>query len=379
MKSKTYKLYRDAKRRGNREEAAELRYRLEQSARTFVSKYTKNKAWLARPVSVAARLLESKKFKQHLSEVIRAFFPEDASVPKRRLRRLNRDVRFTEFQYRMSPEEYFRYRFENLSKYGRQTYVGDIELNEAFRRLSDPEERGIIIDKYKTYCFFEPYFHRKAILVNGEADRAKLREFCEENDVFFVKPLLQYGGQGVCRIVLERDGSLEQRLTELLSSAPMIVEQPIRQAEAMACFHPQSINTIRVVSARIDGRTEIVQTSVRLGTGGSVVDNGCLSASVDPELGIITSPGREAYSSGLFIRHPDTGEQILGRQIPDWDKLLALVMELTSHLKRQRIVGWDLAYSTEGWVMVEANSQPAIQILAGNGVGMRDVFARMIR
>ena len=121
MKSKTYKLYRDAKRRGNREEAAKLKYRLEQSARTFVSKYTKNKAWLARPASVAARLFESKKFKQHLNEVIRAYVPEGSSVPKRRLRRLHRDVRFTEFQYRVNAEEYFRYRFENLSKYGRQT------------------------------------------------------------------------------------------------------------------------------------------------------------------------------------------------------------------------------------------------------------------
>ena len=81
----------------------------------------------------------------------------------------------------------------------------------------------------------------------------------------------------------------------------------------------------------------------------------------------------------LYLNHPDTGEQILGSQIPAWDDLLELVKLLAKKFKKQRIVGWDMAYSTDGWVIVEANSHPHIQVLAGNGIGVRKLFEEMVK
>jgi hypothetical protein len=54
-----------------------------------------------------------------------------------------------------------------------------------------------------------------------------------------------------------------------------------------------------------------------------------------------------------------------------------MVLELADMLKKQRIVGWDMAYSVDGWLMVEANTNPGLQILAGDGVGVRGMFERI--
>ena len=45
----------------------------------------------------------------------------------------------------------------------------------------------------------------------------------------------------------------------------------------------------------------------------------------------------------------------------------------------QRIVGWDLALSVDGWVIIEGNTRPGLQVLAGDGVGVRSILERITR
>ncbi len=371
--------YREAKRRGETEAAAELKRKMEMGARGILSRYTQGRALLSSILAFLVRVTESRRGREELAATMAAYASAEQLGSARWRRRVRRDIYFTEFYNRISADEYFRYHFEDLSKTGRRSYVGDTELVETFRRMDDPEEAQILYDKYRSYQFFTPYYKREAILITGEQDEALFRAFCERHPCFFAKPLSQCGGHGVRRLTVGTDGSPETLFRQLLAEDAVILEEPILQGAEMARFHPQSINTVRVVTARVDGEIRIVQTSVRLGTGESVVDNGCLSAAVDPGTGLITTPGRAAHEKGLYLRHPDTGEQILGSRIPEWEALLAQVKEQAALLRRQRVVGWDMAYSREGWLIVEANSHPAIQILAGNGVGMRPVFREITR
>ena len=66
---------------------------------------------------------------------------------------MKRDIYYSEFEYRMNPDEYCRYHFENLSRKGRNSYVSVRELTDRFKKIGDKEERGIVWDKYKAYCF----------------------------------------------------------------------------------------------------------------------------------------------------------------------------------------------------------------------------------
>lgn len=343
-----------------------------------ISRYTQDRAILSRLVAFYVRITETKDGREELEKVLGDFATPEQLLDHRRRRQIIRDIYYSKFFYRMRAEEYFRYHFEDLSPAGRRSYVSEWEIWESFASIMDSEESRILEDKYQFYQNVSSWFKREAIRLSGDSDRDLFIDFCSRHTCFFVKPLSSCGGRGVRRLTVGPDGDAEALFQQLLADGSCILEEPIRQREEMARFHPESINTIRIVTARINGQPELVQTSVRMGVGSSVVDNGCLSSSVDLQSGIITTPGRAAHSKGLYLFHPDTGMQILGSQIPEWGKLLEQTMEQFSHFPRQRVIGWDMAYSDAGWIVVEANAIPDIQILAGNGIGMRRVLEEII-
>ena len=356
--------------------------RYEKKAITMISRRTYGKTVLAYFFSFAYRLLCSSESDEEINSIIKAHVSEKKWNNKEWLSHIKRDIYFTVFYNRINADEFFRYQFETLSETGRHAYVGIAETLDAYRKLDDPEEQKILENKYNTYCFFKDYYKREAIQINGFEDAASFYDFCSRNSEFFVKPLSMGNGIGICSFNVGRDGDKEALFKKIINRCPVIIEQPIRQAEEMAKYHPRSVNTIRVVTVQKEGIVRIVQTSVRLGVGDAIIDNishSGLSAAVDTGSGIIITPGRAAHRKELFLRHPDTNEQIIGNRIPDWENLLQLVKLLASKFGKQRIIGWDMAYSVEGWVVVEANSHPGIQILAESGVGVREVFEDIIR
>ena len=57
-----------------------------------------------------------------------------------------------------------------------------------------------------------------------------------------------------------------------------------------------------------------------------------------------------------FEKHPDSGIDIIGFEIPRWKEAISLAKELATVVKGQRYIGWDLALTEKGWVMVEGNA-----------------------
>lgn len=294
---------------------------------------------------------------------------------------LKKDIIFSDLYYGIDPEEYLRYGFEKLSEYARWQYVGDRERSPRMHSISDPEAYEILKDKVRAYEKFKDYYKRDVIAVNSVEDLDKFEAFVAKHKEFIVKPNRAYGGRGIYRDEIKPDDDAKKILMDMISKHEhgTVIEELIIQAPEMAKFHPGSVNTIRLVTYNDKGKIRIVQTSVRIGLGDSVVDNGCLSSGVDIETGIIVTPGRCAHRKGLYVIHPETNIQILGSKIPQWEGLLKLAYELPNILPKQKIIGWDLALSTDGWVMIEANGAPMIQILAGEGVGMRKIYDEITR
>lgn len=303
-------------------------------------------------------------------------------IAGREKRRMALDVLFCRFYYWINTDEYFRYKFMNLSDCGRKEYVGDMELIYELKKQNDPAAYPILRTKDITAETFKEYFKRECIRIEGKKDIDKFRDYCSRHEKFVVKPLAgSYGGKGVRIITISEENPVDTVFRNLLAEMkknPYMLEEVIEQDPGMAKFHPQSVNTIRLVTINENRNVEIVQACVRIGMGDSVVDNGCLSSSVDIEHGIVTSLGRCAHKAGLYAFQPDTGEQIIGAKIPKWEELKKQIVDMANVLPNQRVIGWDLALSTKGWVMVEGNSHPAIQTLSGEGVGARELFNRLL-
>ncbi|MDO5548123.1 MAG: sugar-transfer associated ATP-grasp domain-containing protein [Eubacteriales bacterium] len=312
-------------------------------------------------------------FEQKFETTIQRFIPREQQKNKEYINKLKEDMLFCSMYYGIDPEEYGRYQFEDLSDIARKRFVGKQEIVSVLKTLETPETRALFQDKFEAYNTFKKYYKREIIKVDA-AHRDVFDAFCENHDIGIVKPYNSRQAMGVHKVSLKTSEQCEQAFQQIVEQGTCVVEEVINQGYEIAKFHPESVNTVRVITCFRDNIAKVVICTARFGTGDSIVDNHCISAGVDLDTGIIVTPAREAKKSGMHLNHPDTGYQIIGTKLPQWNELMNLMKELAQIVPEQRVVGWDMAYSIDGWVVVEGNTRPALQLLAGAGMGVRDIF-----
>lgn len=316
-------------------------------------------------------------------EAIRDFVPDAGPAEKKKLLR---DIKYCRVRYSMSPAEYFLFRFPDRTPAQRELYVSHVERRKLTNALNSTNEAWKILkDKYASYETFREFYGRDAICVGGEKAGTDGSDafygFVKKHSRFIVKPLDATRGEGI--YIADLTGKdPEEFFREKLAGKKSCVEELIRQAPEMGHFHPESVNTVRIVTWLDGDDAEIVFALVRMGCGGSVVDNagaGGIIAAVDADTGVVRSAGLRESGSAVYETHPDTGAQIRGTRIPMWEELREIAARAAKTLPEQRWIGWDFALSKDGWVIVEANQSPSfvgIQMCMDRGV--RDLVNRTI-
>jgi hypothetical protein len=194
----------------------------------------------------------------------------------------------------------------------------------------------------------------------------------------FCKPLAGFGGQGAFRIsrediheILGKNNVVINRINDLVIF-PMILNEVIESHPLIAEFHPESLNTLRMITV-IKGSTPYILASfLRLGTGSNLMDNyrvGGIIVQVDKATGKITKTGYQKSTFGLsHVKHPDTHIAFEGRKIPFWDEICDIVVFGHSLLREPHTIGWDIAVTPTGPLIIELNQYPdidAIQVING--------------
>ena len=267
------------------------------------------------------------------------------------LRRLKSDmIREKSLRY-FTFEEYLLYRFQTLSKSERKKYVSDYERVFFIRKVNRAENEQIFNDKALTYQCFKKYYRRDVVKV-VKKDEETFNAFVSKHPRFIAKPIDDSFGNGVK--LFETPPKWSDFSKEYRDGA--VIEEVITQSEPLSRIHPQSVNTIRITTMRLDDEVRIFYPFMRVGCGNRVVDNGGaggIICGIDLSSGIVTYCKDEKGSE--FLIHPDTGVQLIGMRIPRWKEAVELSKELASVLPDNRYTGWDLALTDDGWVMVEGN------------------------
>jgi hypothetical protein len=161
---------------------------------------------------------------------------------------------------------------------------------------------------------------------------------------------------------------------------PVLLQRFVRNAAAVADLTPGACCTIRILTmGKPAGAVEILLAFYRMPTGSAPVDNfalGGLAAPVD----VATGRLRRAVPKDFRVlpfgadRHPDTGAMIEGRQLPFWSEAVSLVLRGHAAItwKGVPVVGWDVALSDEGPILIEGNNVPcstANQMIMGGPLG----------
>ena len=208
--------------------------------------------------------------------------------------------------------------------------------------------------------------------------------FLQGREEMICKPIDGSSGQGIFKATKEEFGDPDALLARLQEAGIGIVEDVVRQHEALSSLCPTSVNTIRVATLLGDKNEGIVYAYIRIGNG-RVMDNvdcGGMAAPVDLETGVISGVGANKAGEA-YEYHPMTGARIPGTQIPYWDEVRRMCLDAMHVVPQVRFVAWDVAITPDGPVFIEGNSFPshAIPQFAAHfpdGIGILPRFEEFI-
>ena len=172
---------------------------------------------------------------------------------------------------------------------------------------------------------------------------------------FFVKPIDGIQGKGT-RLIRPGDDVMA-----FVSSARNVIVQPrIRQHPLLQKLSPHSVNTVRIDTLRVGDRWVNSAAVLKAGVGESIVDNGSAGGvfiGIDVESGKLQPVGRQKpkFSTEVYDRHPDTGVVFDGFIVPHWHLLRETVAQAAEAMLPLKTLGWDVAITEEGVLLLEAN------------------------
>ena len=162
-----------------------------------------------------------------------------------------------------------------------------------------------------------------------------------------------YGGRNILFV-----RSAEELLEYVRQRDNFVVQEMLYQHPSLGRLHPQSINTVRVyiyISVR-DNSPHIINMAQRTGVS-SCVDNVATGGLVSfiRENGVLNGYALDKYG-GKYEKHPVTG-LAFEQELPDFEGLKTLSMDIVNKLFHLRIAGLDLYYDRAGcWKAVEVNT-----------------------
>lgn len=226
------------------------------------------------------------------------------------------------------------------------------------RALNEREYYPLFNDKIRFNERFDQYLGRAWIDLRKSGPDGFAR-FIRDQQAVFVKRLDLYGGRGIERI--ETAGVDPVLLyNRLMEEHKYLAEEAIIQHHKLARLCPSCVNTLRITTILSGGEPHFIYAFFRTGSGKSATDN----ISSGGMYTAVTAEGRlsaEAFSdkTGLYYRcHPETGVAFAGFQIPFYRECIDLCLKAALVEPHMRYVGWDVAITETGPILIEGNNLP---------------------
>ena len=159
---------------------------------------------------------------------------------------------------------------------------------------------------------------------------------------------------------------LVRRLCETSKTIHLLLQPRLTVHPRLAQLTAGSLATTRIVTARPDdGRIEVLLAMFKMPLGTCLADNyssGNSAAAVDPASGTLGKAIARSLELGRFVRHPDTNGLIEGVELPCWTEAKELVVRAHGHVEGYYFLGWDVALTADGPLLLEANDSWAAEL-----------------
>lgn len=154
-----------------------------------------------------------------------------------------------------------------------------------------------------------------------------------------------------------------------------LIQRRLLPHRELADVVPDVLPTVRVMTL-LDGDTvHVTGALVRFGDGDTPADNagsGGIVFLIDLASGLLSTGVHSINGRSRFrTSHHATGVEVSGRQVPFWSAILSLVTEAAGNFPKYAYLGWDVAVTDDGPLILETNSHSgllSLQKLTKQGV-----------
>ena len=299
-------------------------------------------------------------FKQMKWGLLKKFLSHTSKETKRSKTILIIESVLDVFRYNISILEYFQFRFYDKNISEKETWAGTGFMYEYQLIMNPIDKRIILDDKTQFYKKYKKYFvHKIGVLeeLKAQPDLVKKILSNKANKIVFKQ------SDGKCGVGVEVIDACKFNKDSLI---PFMVKENFDLAEEFIIQHsqlnklsPSAVNTVRIFT-QLNNANEVVLLGSRLRISvNSPVDNmaaGNLAAPIDEATGKII--GAAVYSDITKkeeTKHPVTGIEIVGFQIPFWKEILVIVKEAALLYPANRSIGWDIVVTKDGPGFIEGN------------------------
>jgi hypothetical protein len=198
----------------------------------------------------------------------------------------------------------------------------------------------------------------------------------------FSKPVVGGQGHGTrCWSYVESEERYRDTEGKLLTEAELRATLKHHSRDRGVLLQPQIQNHSRLktlggeplcAARMVTGRQPESQarhliSSFRLSADGGVASNfsaGGIGAPIDSSTGRLgMGHYKEKIGEGELERHPSTKEKIVDFQLPDWQDAVKLVERAHNTLSELHFVGWDVAFTESGPLILEGNTTFGAEVL----------------
>lgn len=159
--------------------------------------------------------------------------------------------------------------------------------------------------------------------------------------------------------------TVDEFADEVLASyrAGYMFQGRVRPHAAIRAVCGERLATARIVTMISGGRVKLARALWKIPAGSNVADNfwrrGNLIAGLDLETGRVLRVQRGTGLAAEEIEtHPDTGASLVGMTVPLYRELVDTAVEGHKLFPDFGILGWDMAATDEGALIVEPNTTP---------------------
>lgn len=225
-------------------------------------------------------------------------------------------------------------------------------------------------------------------VVKSPHDARRLSEMLKGYDSFVIKPARGSGGKGVLVIDGQRDGvyikpsgaeltreDVRHHVSNILAGLfslggnrdSALIEYRVRPSDVLTSISYQGAPDIRLVMLHGYPVMAMLRAATKESDGRANLHQGALGIGIDIATGVTV---RAVHHGKPVTKHPDLGIELIGIQLPEWDKILDIAVTC-QEMTGLGYLGVDLMVDQNlGPLMIEVNARPGLAIQLANGVGL---------